>query len=181
CHRFRPSRPVATLLATGRQRPKRRRVGALQNGYRVDFMSLGLVPGVNRFAAREIVKDHINASQHFRQQDDLSGVHREMFCHMKDRGEGGRVSALYLIFVQQSRRIESGQHLVYLRNRCPKLSEKFLTRNSLPLSKLSLALTLVGCSSQSANNPLPCVPGNVQQKIPDTVRFGIRPPPHLLL
>jgi hypothetical protein len=34
------------------------------------------VPGVNRFAAREIVKDHINASQHFRQQDDLSGVHR---------------------------------------------------------------------------------------------------------
>ena len=31
CHRFRPSRPVATLLATGRQRTKRRQVGALQN------------------------------------------------------------------------------------------------------------------------------------------------------
>jgi len=30
CHRFGPSRPVATLLATGRQRPKRRHVGALQ-------------------------------------------------------------------------------------------------------------------------------------------------------
>ncbi|HMF86343.1 MAG TPA: hypothetical protein VK598_08335, partial [Nitrospiraceae bacterium] len=30
CHRFRPSRPVATLLATGRPRPKRRQVGALQ-------------------------------------------------------------------------------------------------------------------------------------------------------
>jgi len=30
CHRFGPSRPVATLLATGRQRPKRRQVGALQ-------------------------------------------------------------------------------------------------------------------------------------------------------
>ena len=54
-----------------------------------DSMSLRSVPGVNRFAAREIVKDQINASQHFRQQDDLPGVHREMFCHMKDRGQGG--------------------------------------------------------------------------------------------
>jgi hypothetical protein len=28
-HRYLPSRPVAKLLATGRQRPKRRQVGAL--------------------------------------------------------------------------------------------------------------------------------------------------------
>ena len=37
CHRFRPSRPVATLLATGRQRPKRRQVGALQKRIFLDF------------------------------------------------------------------------------------------------------------------------------------------------
>src|SRR4030095_3596902 len=30
CHRFRPSRPVGARLATGRQQPERRQVGALQ-------------------------------------------------------------------------------------------------------------------------------------------------------
>ena len=50
-------------------------------------MSFRLLPGVNRRAARQIVKDQIHPRQHFRQQDDLSGVHGEMLRHMKDRGE----------------------------------------------------------------------------------------------
>ena len=97
CHRFRPSRPVATLLATGRRTPKRLPRGSTDLK---QLRSLRLVPGVNGFAAREVVKDHINAGQHFRQQDDLSGVHREMLCHMKDRCEGGRGGALYRIFIE---------------------------------------------------------------------------------
>src|SRR6185503_6997022 len=64
--------------------------------------SLRLIPGVNRFAAREIVKDQINPREHFRKQNDLSGVHREMLGHMEDRGEGGRAGALDLIFIKQS-------------------------------------------------------------------------------
>lgn len=41
----------------------------------IELMSFRLLPGVNRRAARQIVKDQIHPRQHFRQQDNLSGVH----------------------------------------------------------------------------------------------------------
>src|SRR5258708_7398908 len=100
---------------------------------------------------------------------------------MKDRREGGRVFALYLKIIKEPRRIKCGQHTVYFRDRRPKFPEQRFSRNALTLVKLGLALTLVGCASQPTNDPLPRVPRNVQKKIPDTVRFGIGPPPDLLV
>jgi len=106
----------------------------------------------------QIIEVKIGRGQLLSKQNDLSRMHREVLCHMKDCCQGGRFSPLYRIFLQQARRIKTAQHVVYVCHRRSEPGQQFIASDNSPLIKLSLTLTLVSCATQTADNPLARVP-----------------------
>src|ERR1043166_396562 len=140
-----------------------------------------VVPGVDRLPRREIVKIQIDVSEHLCQENDLSGVHREVFGDVKDRGQRGGRSSLNGKLLKQPIRIKTFEHTGYVCNRRFESSQQLRARDPLAGVKLTLSLTIVSCSAQAADNPLSRVPRKVQHQIADAVRFLISSPPDFVV
>ena len=78
-------------------------------------------------------------------------------------------------------RSDTGQHRVGFLNGLLQLKHRIGARHRSPFVELALPLPLVLSPAYSADDPLPNIPCQMQEKIPDAVRLGISPPPHFLI
>ena len=129
-------------------------------------------PGVNGRTGFEVIKAQVSGGHHFRQHDDLTGVHREMFGDVEDRFQHVDVRALNRAALKQHLRITRGeisQGRLYINQRRAQQSHQFITFDHVALRKLRVAIAIAGRTANTAHYPLPSIAAKVQHQIANAV------------
>lgn len=120
----------------------------------------------------EIIKAQVGGGQHFREHDDLTGVHREVFRDMKDRFQDVDVRALNRATLQQDLRItryKISQGRLYIGQCRTQQSDQFVAFDHVALRKLRVAIARAGRTANTAHNPLPSIAAKVQHQIANAI------------
>jgi hypothetical protein len=80
-------------------------------------------PGGARRSSRDVIEAQITFP-HFRQKDDLTCVHREVFDDCVDGSHHRHVVTLDASMFEQSRRIDVREHAIPLQHGCAKLAQE---------------------------------------------------------
>ena len=104
-----------------------------------------------------------------REQNDLAGVHREVFGYMKNRRQGRRHRSLSPKLIEQPCAVKIFQCSVDVANGAFKMREQFVTRNLAPFGELGVALPVIRFAAQPGCDPLPRIARDVQDEIANTV------------
>jgi hypothetical protein len=132
-----------------------------------------------RRSSRDVIEAQITFP-HFRQKDDLTGVHREVFDDCVDGSHHRHVVTLDASMFEQSRRIDVREHAIRFRHGCAKLAQELSVIQAALRLELALPLTNVRLSAEAADNPLSNVGIEVEHQIAAAVGFRIGSPPDVL-
>jgi hypothetical protein len=124
-----------------------------------------------------VVEPHPIGLIRFREQDNLPGVHREVFDDVVHRLEHGHVVRLNDAPRMEVGRGERREDAVDVRDRLFEPIDQRGHRYRRTLVELGLAISHVRRAADAADDPLPRVPGEVQQQVADTVRRLVRSRP----
>jgi hypothetical protein len=136
-------------------------------------------PRRTRRSSRHVKKPQI-AFPHFREQDDLPCVHREVFDHRVDRLQDRYVVTLDTAMFEQSRRVNACEHAIRFTDSCPKLTQKLGLIHAGLRIELMLPVTHIRLSTHAADNPLSNVAIEVEDQIADAVGGLVGSPPDVL-
>ena len=115
------------------------------------------------------IEREVCISEHLGQHQNLSGVHAEVFDHVKNCFENRNVRSLDSPPLKQLIRIVVRQRRVDIMQGLAQQRLKFGARDHLSLGKLGITIARVRGAADAANNPLARVSAEVQKQIADAV------------
>ena len=123
------------------------------------------------------VEPHRTGTRHLRNPDDLTSVTRKVLDHVVDRFHDGRIAPLDQATLEQLARQQPAEYLVHLTQRRIQAVEHPGSGRTTARGELHVPLANIRLATDSAHEPLPHVPRQVQQQVADAIGMLVRAPP----
>jgi len=117
----------------------------------------------------KVIKAEVFVGKNLGQENDLSGVHREVLSDVIYGLNDVYITALNRSRIEECLRIQTVQHRFNLRECSTQKFEQFLSRNNLGLTEFLVTNAFISLIAESRDNPLASVAAQVQCQVANTV------------
>jgi len=117
----------------------------------------------------KVIKAEVFVGKNLGQENDLSGVHREVLSDVIYGLNDVYITALNRSRIEECLRIQTVQHGFNLRECSTQKFEQFLSRKNLGLTEFLVTNAFISLIAESRDNPLAGVAAQVQCQVANTV------------
>jgi len=128
-----------------------------------------LVPTMLGDTVGKVIKAEVFVGKNLGQENDLSGVHREVLSDVIYGLNDVYITALNRSRIEECLRIQTVQHGFNLRECSTQKFEQFLSRNNLGLTEFLVTNAFISLIADSRDNPLASVAAQMQCQVANTV------------